>query len=104
MRRSKLVRFLREPYFPDLLELHRVDCLASHGKLDLYEFCRNQREEVGEAALRPPRLVTGKDLIALGGEPGPHFKEILEQLEDEQLEGQLTEREPALARARLLLT
>ena len=103
MRQSKLKRFLRQPCFPELLELHRVDCLASHGKLDLYEFCKREREELGEEALRPPRLVTGKDLIALGGEPGPRFKVILEQLEDEQLEGQLIGRDQALERARDLL-
>ncbi|MCE2454184.1 MAG: HD domain-containing protein, partial [Nitrospinae bacterium] len=31
MREARLKRFLREPYFEELLELHRVDCLASHG-------------------------------------------------------------------------
>ena len=103
MRHSKLVRFLREPHFDELLELHRVDCLASHGKLELYEFCREQREEVGEERLRPPRLVTGHDLIGLGAEPGPRFRAILDQLEDEQLEGKLEGRDQALERARQLL-
>ena len=99
MRASKLKRFLRQSIFPELLELHRVDCLASHGKLDLYEFCRKKMAEAGEEGLRPPRLVTGHDLIGMGLEPGPRVGEILQWLEDEQLEGRLANREQALAAA-----
>ncbi|MFH1567332.1 MAG: CCA tRNA nucleotidyltransferase [Gemmatimonadota bacterium] len=103
MRESKLRRFLRQPGFAELLELHRLDCVASHGQLDLYEFCREKVAASGEEQLRPPRLVNGHDLIELGGVPGPRFREILEQLEDEQLEGRLAARDQALARARQLL-
>jgi poly(A) polymerase len=95
MRPSKLKRLLREPCFPELLELHRIDCLASHGSLDIYEFCQAQLQEGEPEALRPARLLTGDDLIALGFEPGPLFKEILGALEDEQLEGRVQNREEA---------
>ena len=101
MRDSKLKRFLRQPIFPELLELHRVDCLASHGKLDLYEFCREKTAEAGQEGLRPPRLVTGHDLIGMGLEPGPRLGEILQWVEDEQLEGRLADREQALAAVEL---
>lgn len=101
MRASKLKRFLRQPIFPELLELHRVDCLASHGKLDLYEFCREKSAEAGEEGLRPPRLVTGHDLIGMGLEPGPRLGEILQWVEDEQLEGRLADRKTALAAVEL---
>jgi poly(A) polymerase len=41
--------------------------------------------------------VTGRDLIALGQQPGPRFKEILEAIQTEQLEGRITDRNAALA-------
>ena len=89
MRPSTLLRLLREPHFLELLELHRADCLASHGNLDLYEFCQEQLAALKKEHLRPPRLISGRDLIALGLQPGPRFKEILTAVEDAQLEGQL---------------
>ncbi|MBM3276578.1 MAG: CCA tRNA nucleotidyltransferase [Candidatus Handelsmanbacteria bacterium] len=92
MRPSKLKRLLREPYFSELLELHRIDCVASHGMLDIYEFCQAQLQQGESEALRPPHLLTGDDLIALGFEPGPRFKEVLAALEDEQLEGRVQSR------------
>ena len=39
--------------------------------------------------LKPPRLLTGNDLIAMGLEPGPRFGKILSALEDAQLEGKV---------------
>ncbi len=97
MRPSRLKRFLREPYFPELLELHRIDCLASHGNLATYEFCRERLEEIEGAELRPARLLDGYGLAELGFSPGPHFREILTALEDEQLEGRVRTREEAEA-------
>ena len=96
MRPSKLKRLLRQPLFPELLELHRMDCLGSHGQLDLYEFCLEKLEEVDQEDLRPSRLLTGRDLIEMGFVSGPLFKEILNALEDEQLEGRVTSRDEAV--------
>lgn len=95
MRPSKLKRLLREPFFPELLELHRIDCLSSHGQLDVYEFCQRELAAGGEEGLRPPRLLGGDDLIALGYTPGPRFGEVLAALEDEQLEGRVQDRAQA---------
>jgi hypothetical protein len=50
------------------------------------------------------RLVTGYDLIALGLEPGPKFKVILQELYDLQLEGKLISKEQALETARTIFT
>ena len=97
MRRSKRKRLLRSEFFPDLLELHRLDCLASHMDLDVYEFCKREMEATPEEELRPPRLVTGRDLIELGLQPGPLFAEILVAVEDLQLEGEIATRESAIA-------
>lgn len=100
MRQSKLKRFLRKPNFSEHLELHRLDCLASHGMLDNYEFCKRKLEEFGAEKMSPPPLINGRDLIALSFKPGPLFKEILGEVEDKQLEGELTDREQALAYVR----
>ena len=102
MRPSKLKRLLRESDFPELLELHRIDCLASHGKLDLHEFCRQQLEQSEPEELRPPPLISGDDLIDMGFEPGPVFAEILSRLEDDQLEGTISSRQEAVDRVRAL--
>jgi putative nucleotidyltransferase with HDIG domain len=97
MRAGKLKRFLREEYFPELMELHRVDCLACHAQLDLYDFCRERLAEAGEEELRPQRLLTGRELIEMGFPPGRLFREILDALEEEQLEGRVVDREQAEA-------
>lgn len=96
MRQSTLKRFLRLDRFPEHLELHRLDCLASHGNLDNYEFVRQKMAELPAEVLKPPRLVTGEDLLACGYTPGPQFREILQAVEDAQLEGSVETREEAL--------
>lgn len=95
MRDARLKRFLREPYFEELLELHRIDCLASHGSLRTHEFCTRKLTEIHEEALRPPRLLDGHELMAIGYPPGPKLGEILFAIEDEQLEGRISTREEA---------
>jgi poly(A) polymerase len=96
MRQSTLKRFLRKPNFLDHLELHRADCLACHGNLENWRFCRQKLEELKDEEIAPPRVLTGDDLIALGYKPGPLFKEILSAVEDAQLEGKVKTREEAI--------
>jgi poly(A) polymerase len=96
MRVSKLKRFMARPGFEDEMELHRVDCTSSHGYLDNYEYIRTRQQEFANVPLIPPPLVTGDDLIALGLQPGPRFKEILDAVQSRQLEGTLTTPEGAL--------
>jgi len=96
MKDSTLKRFFRLPRFEEHLELHRMDCSASHGKLDLYDFTRRKLQETPPAEIRPEPLVKGNDLIDAGYEPGPRFKQILEAVEDAQLEGRLRSREEAM--------
>jgi poly(A) polymerase len=96
MRSSTLTRFLRMPYFDDHLELHRADCLSSHENLETYRFCLDRLRGLRAQAPPPPPLINGKDLIALGYQPGPIFKEILEAIEDLQIEKTLQTRDAAL--------
>ena len=95
MRPSRLKRFLRMPDFDLHLQLHRLDCLASHGMLDHYEFCLAGMAGASPEELRPVRLLTGDDLIAMGYAPGRLIGEILSRLEDEQLENRVINREEA---------
>jgi poly(A) polymerase len=96
MKESTLKKFLRLPKIEEHIEQHRLDCVASHGDLSLYDFAREKLAAIAPEAMRPPPLVTGADLIAHGYEPGPQFKKILAALEDEQLEGRLESKEQAL--------
>ena len=77
MKPATLKRFVRMEKFDEHLELHRLDSLSSHGKLDNHDFARRFLEETPPEQVRPARLLTGDDLIALGLKPGPRFKAIL---------------------------
>jgi poly(A) polymerase len=97
MKESTLKRFMRLPRFEEHLELHRLDCSASHRDLSLYEFVREKLEKTTAEEIHPSPLITGKDLIEHGWEPGPHFRTVLQAVEDAQLEGVLHTREEAMS-------
>jgi poly(A) polymerase len=100
MRIATLKRFVRLPRFEEHLELHRLDCLASHGSLEAYTFVQRFLVETPPEKVYPPKLVTGDDLKGMGLVPGPRFREILLAVEEAQLEGRLHDRESALQFAR----
>jgi poly(A) polymerase len=95
MRQSTLKRFVRLPHFDEHLELHRLDCLSSNGRLDAYNFIREFVASTPPEQVRPARLLTGDDLSEMGYVPGPEFQTILRSMEDAQLEGTLRTREEA---------
>lgn len=97
MRAATLKRFLRLDGIEELLDLARLDALASHGNLEAYAFCRQKLLALGPEELRPPRLLNGRDLIQLGFQPGPQFSSILRALEEAQLEGRVCTRQAALS-------
>jgi poly(A) polymerase len=101
MRESTRKRFARLPHFEQHLELHRLDCLSSHGSLASYDFVQNFLAETPPAQVRPAPLVNGEDLKQMGFRPGPIFKEILAAVEDAQLEGKIADRDEALELVRL---
>ncbi len=96
MRPATLKRFVRLDRFNEHLELHRIDCLSSHGSLDSYHFIRNFIDNTPPELVRPPRLITGDDLKSMGLPPGPLFRKILTAIEEGQLEGSLQTREDAI--------
>ena len=95
MKRATLKRFVRLPQFGEHMELHRLDCLSSHRHLDSYEFVQRFLDDTPPEQVRPERLLTGDDLLAMGFVRSPEFARILSGVEDAQLEGQLRTREEA---------
>jgi len=96
MRLSTLKKFLSRETIRDELELHRVDCLASHGELDNYDFVKEKLAGFKAEQIKPKPFVTGRDLIELGLKPGPAFGKILGEVYDLQLEEKVVSREEAL--------
>jgi poly(A) polymerase len=96
MRTAKWRRMMSEEMFPMELELHRIDCMASHGKVDNYLLLLDRLSETGGETELPPPLLNGRDLIAVGLKPGPYFGEILRAVGDLQLSGELNSKDDAL--------
>ncbi len=103
MRKATLRRVLMRETFPLELQLHHLDCLGSHGRLDVYDFLVAQSEALAnQPEIRPP-LLTGNDLLKLGIKPGPGMGKLLAEIRERQLADELKSRQHALAwiRARL---
>ncbi len=96
MKASTLKRFFRLERFEEHLALHRMDCLAGSGYLEHWEFVRERFSSMPEGVVRPKSLITGRELIAAGYEPGARFREMLRAAEDAQLEGTIATPEEAL--------
>lgn len=100
MRQATLRRMLLRPTFPLELELHRLDCVGSHGRLDVYHFLRQSSAELDKKPeIRPP-LVTGEMLKQLGMQPGPAMGKLLREARDLQLEETLKSTEQAITWAK----
>ncbi|MCD6288847.1 MAG: CCA tRNA nucleotidyltransferase [Candidatus Hydrogenedentes bacterium] len=97
MKPSTLKRFLRLPHFVNLLEVHRLDCMASHGNMKNWSFCAAHLAGMSDVEKTRQPLISGDDLIALGYRQGPRFREILTAVEDAWLEGKV--KDPASARS-----
>ena len=106
--RRALSRFVREcaDELTGLFLLSLADSLAAKGKekpkdledrlKDLWRKAISIREEVIRPLEKNPSLVSGRDLIELGLKPGPIFKTLLFEIQEEQLEGKVTSRAEAL--------
>lgn len=97
MKKSTLKRFVSVGKFTEHLALHYADCLSSHGNLDNYLFLKAFIDKRDPEEFRPVKLITGEDLKALGIPTSTIYRDILLEVEDEQLEGRIYSREAALA-------
>ena len=100
MKASTLKRFFRLENFDQHLALHRMDCLAAHGNLDILNFVRERYESAPAEVVRPTPLLTGDKLIAAGYTPGPQFQQMLRTAEDAQLEGTIATTDEAITLVR----
>jgi len=98
MKPSTLRKTVGAETFPEELELHRLDCLASHRKLDNYEFLQEfQRKlEQEERSALPKPWITGDDVLGAGVPEGPQVGEWLRTAYDAQLDGRFERREELL--------
>ena len=96
MRESKLKRLMAESSFPLQLDLHKLDCSSSHGKLGNYDFLLERLNNPKIEIELPKPLITGHDLIAMGFKPGKKMGKILAKISDLQLEDKLKTKEEAI--------
>jgi poly(A) polymerase len=86
MREAKRIRFLREDYVPELLELCRLDCLSSHGDVSTVEWAGETRAKILSEPPPVSPLLNGHALMAMGFKAGPLLREIHEAMLDAQME------------------
>jgi len=96
MRKSTIRRILMRPTFPLELELHYLDCVSSHGRLDAYAHLLEEARELERKPEILPPLISGTDLISLGMRPGPAIGALLEEIREKQLQEELKTSQEAL--------
>lgn len=95
MRPVTLNRWVREPFFPELLQLFRAHAIARDGNQMAYQFAMRLHQDALSQG-ENPKLISGEDLIQLGFNPGPTFSEILRVVEDLAIEKRLMTKDQAL--------
>ncbi|UCD28842.1 MAG: CCA tRNA nucleotidyltransferase [Planctomycetota bacterium] len=93
---AEFKKLLAHPRADDLLALYKAICESQNKSLDVYVAVGQRRDSIPPAEVAPLPLVTGEDLIELGLEPGPQFKQILDKLYDAQLNNELITRRQAI--------
>jgi poly(A) polymerase len=96
LREAKLKRVLAMPGIEELLALHRADALASFGEAPQIDYCEYYLKAQPAGPVNPPPLVTGHDLVQHGLNPGTHFKVLLDQIREAQLDRVINSKREAL--------
>jgi tRNA nucleotidyltransferase (CCA-adding enzyme) len=88
-----------------LARLARADCLGRTGDFDCsaMDWFIERARSLGVEHQPPAPLLLGRHLLALGVSPGPRVGEILKQVYEKQLDGQIATVDEAVAEARRLL-
>lgn len=95
MRKATLRRLILRKTFPLELELHRLDCLGSHQRLDIYELLKKEEADLHRQPDLHPPLLNGNDLLAMGVAPGRELGSLLHELRDKQLAEEIKTAEEA---------
>lgn len=96
MRQSTLRRLITAETFPVELELHRLDCVASHGDMQNFSFLTDLKMKFESEPVLPQPLVSGEDIIACGVPRGPLIGRLKKAVYDAQLEDKFNGRAEAL--------
>jgi poly(A) polymerase len=96
MRRATLHRMVGAATFPIELELHRLDCAASHGDMQNFDFLREFEREFKSKPVLPKAWITGHDIMKMGVASGREVGRWKKLAYDAQLEKAIPDREAAL--------
>jgi len=96
MRPATLRRLIGAPTFPAELELHRLDCLCSHGDLSNYHFLKEYAETLAQEPVLPKPLLGGHDIMSLGVPEGPRVGHWHREAYEAQLEERFQTKEELL--------
>ncbi|MCA9079033.1 MAG: CCA tRNA nucleotidyltransferase [Planctomycetaceae bacterium] len=91
-----LKRLAIAPGFAELLQLERTWARTVGQTLEPYDWLDHFLEDTPAEELNPAELLTGRDLIGLGYQPGPQFRDWLDAIRDAQLNNELSSRDQAL--------
>ena len=94
MRQAKLEKLMRSVSFPLELELHRLDCISCHGKMEGFDHLLGKYLLL--APPEPEKLVSGRDLKERGIGSGVLCGTILREIRKVQLSGKINTRKEAL--------
>ena len=88
-----------------LARVAKADCLGRAGGFDCsaMEWFLERARELGVEHQPPPPLLMGRHLLALGLRPGPQVGDLLKQVYERQLDGEIASVEAAIAEAERLL-
>lgn len=96
-------RLLGHHRWADLLGLHAAALVADEKPLTSYDAALARAASIPPEAIAPEPLVTGEDLLAMGIQPGPRYKAILDEIYDAQLNEECRDRAGALERLGVLV-
>lgn len=89
MREATLKKMFLKDTFETELELHRLDCVASHNDLKIYKFLKKKYEAFKKRPILPKPILNGHEIMTLGFKEGPIIGKIQKQMIDLQLEGKI---------------
>jgi poly(A) polymerase len=91
---SRVQPLVIHPWFALLLDFAFDVAITRHQPSDGIVFC-TQQLKLDRSVLDPPPFIDGNSLKEVGISPGPVFKEILQSVRDQQLDGMINNREQA---------
>jgi tRNA nucleotidyltransferase (CCA-adding enzyme) len=88
-----------------LARVARADCLGRTGHFDCsaMDWFLERARALGVEHQPPPPLLLGRHLLSLGLTPGPRIGEVLKEVYEKQLDGEIVTVEDGLAEARRIL-